>query len=76
MTPNSIPTFLKNFEKRKEERRKIFGIGKYVFLWRRLKTEKKIYFFAVKKKNREGKGGKYLEKISPKSVKDIEKSRF
>ena len=26
------------------------------------------------KKNREGKGGKYLEKISPKIVKDIEKS--
>ena len=28
------------------------------------------------KKNREGKGGKYLEKISPKFVKDIEKFRF
>ena len=27
------------------------------------------------KKNREGKGGKYLEKISPKIVKNIEKSR-
>ena len=27
-------------------------------------------------KNREGKGGKYLEMISPKIVKDIEMSRF
>ena len=27
-------------------------------------------------KNRKGKGGTYLEKISPKIVKDIEKSRF
>ena len=33
-------------------------------------------FFLEEKKNREGKGIKYLEKISPKIVKDIEKSRF
>ena len=31
VTPNSILTFFKNFEKRKKKRRKIFGIGKYVF---------------------------------------------
>ena len=42
-------------------RRKIFGEGEYLFL--------------EEKKNAEGKGGKYLEKISPKFVKDIEKSR-
>ena len=62
VTPNSIPSFFKNFEKRRKRRRKIFGIGKYVFLWRRLKAEKENIFFAVEKKNGEGKGGKYLEK--------------
>ena len=62
VTPNSIPSFFKNFEKRRKRRRKIFGIGKYVFLWRRLKTEKENIFIAVEKKNREEKGGKYLEK--------------
>ena len=35
-----------------------------------------MIFFPEEKKNREGKEGKYLEKISPKIVKDIEKSRF
>ena len=34
------------------------------------------YLFSGGGENREGKRGKYLEKISPKSVKDIEKSRF
>ena len=34
------------------------------------------YLFSGGGKNSEGKGGKYFEKISPKSVKDIEKSRF
>ena len=33
-----------------------------MFLWRRIKTENEKIFFAVEKKNREGKGGKYLEK--------------
>ena len=51
-----------------------------VLFRRRRKTEKKkeedilrrkISFFLEEKKNREGKGGKYLEKISPKIVKDI-----
>ena len=37
---------------------------------------RRISFFLEERKNREGKGGKYLEKISPKIVKDIEKSRF
>ena len=35
---------------------------KNMFLWRRIKTENEKIFFAVEKKNREGKGGKYLEK--------------
>ena len=39
-------------------------------------SEKENIFFLEEKKNREGKGEKYLEKISPKIVKDIEKSRF
>ena len=55
-----------------------------LFRRRRKKEEKKggniwrgrISFFPEEKENREGKGGKYLEKISPKIVKDIEKSRF
>ena len=34
------------------------------------------YLFSGGGENREGKGGKYLEKISPKSVKDIEMSWF
>ena len=46
----------------RRKRRKIFGKGEYLFL--------------EEKKNREGKGGKYLWKISPKIVKDIEKSWF
>ena len=33
-----------------------------MFLWRRIKTENEKIFFAVEKKNREGKGGQYLEK--------------
>ena len=33
-----------------------------MLLWRRKKTENEKIFFAVEKKNREGKGGKYLEK--------------
>ena len=50
-------------------------------LFRRRKKRGKIlgegeYLFSGGGENREGKGGKYLEKISPKSVKDIEKSRF
>ena len=44
----------------------MFGEGKYIFLWRRKNREgkggnnwtRKIHFFA----EREGKGGKYLEK--------------
>ena len=39
-------------------------------------SEKENIFFLEEKKNREGKGGKYLWKISPKIVKDIEKSWF
>ena len=38
--------------------------------------EKENTFFLEEKKNRKRKGGKYLEKISPKIVKDIEKTRF
>ena len=38
--------------------------------------EKEIIFFVEEKKKGEGKGGKYLKKISPQFVKDIEKSRF
>ena len=38
--------------------------------------EKENIFFFEEKKNRERKGGKYLWKISPKIVKDIEKSCF
>ena len=38
-------------------------------------SEKENIFFLEEEKNREGKGGKYLEKIFPKIVKDIEKSR-
>ena len=54
-----------------------------VLFWRRIRREEKkkenirkmrISFFLDEKKNREEKGGKYLEKISPKIVKDIEKS--
>ena len=60
-------------------RRKIFGQR------RRNRTEKKkegnirrrrISFYLKEKKNREGKGGKYLGMICPKIVKSIEKSRF
>ena len=50
-------------EKRRRKRRKIFGEGEYLF-------------FGGEEKQRKGKGGKYLEKISPKIVKDIERSRF
>ena len=35
---------------------------KNMFLWKRIKTENEKIFYAVEKKNREGKGGKYLEK--------------
>ena len=48
-------------EKQRRKGRKIFGEGEYLFL--------------EEKKNREGKGGKYVEKTPPKIVKDIEKSR-
>ena len=48
--------------RRRRKRRKIFGEREYLFL--------------KENKNREGKGGKYLEKIFPKIVKDIEKYRF
>ena len=48
-----------------------------VLFWRRRKySEKENIFFLEEKKNRVGKGGKYLERISPKIVKDIVKSRF
>ena len=52
---------------------------------RRRKTEKKkegnirrrrISFYVKEKKNKEGKGGKYLEMICPKIIKSIEMSRF
>ena len=62
VTPNSIPTFFKNFEKRRKKRRKIFGIGKYVFFVEEIKNGEENIFIAVEKKNREGKGGKYLRK--------------
>ena len=53
-------------EKQSRKTRKVFGEGKYIFLWRRKNREgkggnnwtRKIHFFA----EREGKGGKYLEK--------------
>ena len=60
-------------------RRKIFGQR------RRNRTEKKkegnirrrrISFYVKEKKNKEGKGGKYLEMICPKIIKSIEMSRF
>ena len=57
----------------------------YVLLQRRRKngeekggkySEMENIFFLWDKKNREGKEGTYLEKISPQIVKDIKKSRF
>ena len=39
-------------------------------------SETENIFFLGDKKNREGKGGTYLENISPQIVKDIKKSRF
>ena len=39
-------------------------------------SETENIFFLGDKKNREGKGGIYMEKISPQIVKDIKKSQF
>ena len=48
--------------RRRKKRRKIFGAGEYLF--------------SGGGENTEGKGEKVLEKMSPKIVRDIEKSRL